>query len=540
MRLRSASRRQLGCSTPVTPRIMVSKCEKLEKLVEEKEGRTKKILRGKIKSPVNKINKSIAERNLRNKERIESYETQLKKKESEILSLTRKINLLQKTVSEREKTIKGLEVKFPKMIAELKHGLLEEKKTNVELKDVLKKCRQANGNKQRLEEKVKMKDEKLKEIKLSKKKLSEELQSKEFELKDFRSRIRSLEEKIPELVAEIERKDEELRQQAIEAASRDEDFARCEETVEFLEQRLEAQSEEQKSQEKLIDDLKRRLNECGDEMDAKESEVQELRAINMELYNELQEQYEALEKTDQETQNYLQIIEGIREKIGSAPAEKIHNSMEYLDKATDDFLEKVSSVSKRKNLSFGVKLTVRKSSVLSENDRMESFLVNPSSFNNNSTRFSFNNVKHSSRNSGRLSQCRTSSIHQSSRGSFEEPRRSLQFKLVNSTTNSFDEVFLDERSSVVTESTRSDIDISSDTCTRLEVLDDQVRGLWNRLSAKDSSYEVFKVATEPQFSSSVGKLKEDLSVSVDHQNRFLDQVRVAKRLFESPSSGKKN
>ena len=348
----------------------------------------------------------------------------MKKKESEILSLTRKINLLQKTVSEREKTIKGLEVKFPKMIAELKHGLLEEKRTNVELNDVLKKCRQANGNKQRLEEKVKMKDEKLREIKLSKKKLSEELQCKDSELRDFRSRIRSLEEKIPELVEEVERKEDELRQQAAEAASRDEDLARCEETVEFLEQRLEAQSEEQKNQEKLIDDLKRRLNECGDEVDARESEIQDLRAINVKLYNELQDQYEALEKTDQETQNYLQIIEGIREKIGSAPAERLHDSIEYLDKATDEFLEKVSSVSKKRNISFGVKLTVRKSSVLSgqdQHERLDSFLVNPSSFNNNSTRFSFNNIKHSSRNSGRLSQCRTSSIHRSSRGSFEEP-----------------------------------------------------------------------------------------------------------------------
>ena len=74
-----------------------------------------------------------------------------------------------------------------------------------------------------------------------------------------------------------------------------------------------------------------------------------------------------------------------------------------------------------------------------------------------------------------------------------------------------------------------------------QVLDDQVRSLWNRLSAKDSSYEVFKCDTEPQFSSSVGKLREDLSVSVEQQNRFLNQVKVAKRLFESPkSSGKKN
>ena len=120
--------------TPMTPRIMVSKCEKLEKLVEEKElGKTaKKVLRGKIKSPVNKIQKSIIERNLKSKDRIESYEGQIRKKESELLSLTRKINSLQKTVNEKDKTIKGLEKKFPKMISDLKQGLLEEKKANVE------------------------------------------------------------------------------------------------------------------------------------------------------------------------------------------------------------------------------------------------------------------------------------------------------------------------------------------------------------------------------------------------------------------------
>ena len=113
--------------TPMTPRIMVSKCEKLEKLVEEKElGKTaKKVMRGKIKSPVSRIQKSIIERNLKSKDRIESYESQMRKKESEILSLTRKINTLQKTVNEKDKTIKGLEKKFPKMISDLKQGLIE-------------------------------------------------------------------------------------------------------------------------------------------------------------------------------------------------------------------------------------------------------------------------------------------------------------------------------------------------------------------------------------------------------------------------------
>ena len=105
--------------------------------------------------------------------------------------------------------------------------------------------------------------------------------------------------------------------------------------------------------------------------------------------------------------------------------------------------------------------------------------MNTSSFNNNSGRVSFSHVKHSSRNSGRFSQA--SFLLNPSRGSLEEPRCNLKFTS-NTTTDSLDDVFLDSarRSSLVesslgTEATRSDIDISSDTCTRLEVLDDQVK-----------------------------------------------------------------
>ena len=67
----------------------------------------------------------------------------------------------------------------------------------------------------------------------------------------------------------------------------------------------------------------------------------------------------------------------------------------------------------------------------------------------------------------------------------------------------------------------------------------QVKCLWTKLmGTQDCSYEVFKSDTKPQFSSSVGKLQEDLSNSVQQQARFLSQVKVVKRLFESPTSGK--
>ena len=509
-------------STPVTPRIMVSKCEKLERLVEEKDGgarASKKVLRAKIKSPVNKIQKSIIERNMKNKDRIESYESQLRKKESEILSLNRKLNSVQKTINDKDKTIKGLELKFPKMINELKQGLTEEKKANVEMKEVLKKYRQANGDKKQVEEKLKLKDEKLKEVKASKKKLMDDLKSKDLELNNFRIRLQTLEEKVPQLLEEICLKDEEI-------TSKDQDLVKFEETIEFLEQRLEAQADDLRSQEKLIDDLKRRLNECSEEIDSKENEILDLRASHCELQEELQEQYEALEKTDQETKNYLQIIDSIREKIDVAPttAEKLHNSIDYLDKATADYLDKVSSVSKKKNMSFKVKLTVTKTKNrggrqlqgLQANETFDSIILNPNSFNNNnSSRFSFHNIKHSSRNSGRFSQenmFKMSNSFNHSRVSLDEGRKHM--KLQNGEMDSLDEVFADNaedslsrktreskgsltaESSLFSEASKSEYDVSSDTCNRFEELDNKVQNLWNKLSTKDESFEVFKSNTK--------------------------------------------
>ena len=499
--------------TPMTPRIMVSKCEKLEKLVEEQElGKTaKKVLRGKIKSPVSKIQKSIIERNLKSKDRIESYESQIRKKESELLSLTRKINSLQKTVNEKDNTIKGLEKKFPKMISDLKQGLLEEKKANVDMKEMVKKFRQVNGDKSKMEDQLKAKDDKIMEIKHSKKRLVEELKSKDIELCEFRKRLQALEEKVPKLLEEIECKVQELQ-------SKDEDLVRFDETVEFLEQRLSAQAEDQRDQEKLIDDLKRRLNMFCEELDAKEGELLDLKASHIELQQELQNQYDALERTDQETKNYLQIIDSIREKIDTAPAnavEKLHNSIDFLDKATEDFLDRVSSVSKKKNINFNVKLTIKKNrsnKVGQANETLDSIILNPNSLNNNvSQRLSFNNIQHSSRNSGRMSQGQETPFRPSfktsfnrSHASFEESSNRRQ-PMISGYTNDFnDEVFEDgdeasfcKRSQSskgsITESSvntdASDYDVSSDTCNRLEELDNKVRHLWNRLSTASEVYQ---------------------------------------------------
>ena len=145
--------------------------------------------------------------------------------------------------------------------------------------------------------------------------------------------------------------------------------------------------------------------------------------------------------------------DSIREKIDVAPVniQKLHNSIDYLDKATEDFLDKVSSVSKKKNMSFRGKLTIKKSQKgksVGGNDTFDSIIVNLRSFNNNisSSRLSFNNIKHSSRNSGkmsqentfRMSQSRNSSNFNQSRYSVDEGRKS---KLINLSEDFMDDVF---------------------------------------------------------------------------------------------------
>ena len=69
----------------------------------------------------------ISKKKLRSsRNRLEELELLVKKKDCEIVNLTRKLNGVQKTLTEKEKEIKGLEVKIPKMLADLKKSLLED------------------------------------------------------------------------------------------------------------------------------------------------------------------------------------------------------------------------------------------------------------------------------------------------------------------------------------------------------------------------------------------------------------------------------
>ena len=53
----------------------------------------------------------------------DNLEADLRKKNGEILTLNRKINKLEEILTEKNKIIKDLEIKFPKMLSELSRGL---------------------------------------------------------------------------------------------------------------------------------------------------------------------------------------------------------------------------------------------------------------------------------------------------------------------------------------------------------------------------------------------------------------------------------
>ena len=139
----------------LTPKITISQTSSSNKNASKKT-----VPRKTVKSPLN--NNRLMSR----KSKVEDLEQQLKKKCGDIISLNRKINKLEETLSEKTKMIKDLEIKFPKMLSELSRGLgkdPEKLKVNMELKESSKRIRQLSGSQKRNEELIKIKDDKIKQ-----------------------------------------------------------------------------------------------------------------------------------------------------------------------------------------------------------------------------------------------------------------------------------------------------------------------------------------------------------------------------------------
>lgn len=525
--------------------------------------RGKKVLRGNIKSPGSKFNPSKLSDSKQSKDKIEACQSQLRKKDSELIRLQRKVNGLQTSVTDKEKVIKNLERKFPQMITELKKSLSHERKVNVDLKEAVKKLKKVIEEKKCIEDKLKLKDDKLKESKRESTRLLKEVNCKERENNEFRKRIKALEVTIPDLMSEVK--------------TYDEDLLKYRERIALLEQTLACRSEEGRSNKDKISELTIQVSEQSADIEMKLSELMYLKASNSELHHELVEQQEVLERTKQETQQYLKTVNQFKDSFfaSSVKSDRRRNSLDCLDKATEDFLDRVSIMSKEKDMSYRVKLSIRKSrgagssKASKESDgshfQQESDFLQPSNVNNNNSSLaSFQSIKHSSRNSGisgseNIFKMSNYSIPgQLDISSIQNIDQQKYLKFMNGTRESFcDEVFQDVSADIHRESDKIKLsevsapdssivsslrseesrshDVSSDTCLRLEELDSKVQSLWQKLSVKDQSL-IHCRSNEKQLANSLKKLNDDVKTFAKDTERFQKQVHVAKKLFDTPSS----
>lgn len=177
---------------------------------------TKKVVQRKhVRSPV--INNKVQRKT--NSFKADDFEKQLKKKHQEVLALNRKINKLEESLSEKNKIIKDLEIKFPKMLSEMSRGLGKDPdklKVNIELKETIKRNRQLSGSHERNEKLLKVKDDKIKFATIERDKALDELKIKEREVRELKASFLVLEQKIPHFVAKLDDRETEIRKIASE------------------------------------------------------------------------------------------------------------------------------------------------------------------------------------------------------------------------------------------------------------------------------------------------------------------------------------
>ena len=141
-----------------------------------------------------------------------------KKKDAEILSLTRRLNATQKTLTEKEKLVKDLETKIPGMLADLKKNLEADevkKRMNRDLKESVKRNKSLTDTKKQVEEQLKAKEEKYQSLLALKKNSDALLKEKQKELKSQAQRILTmekamldLEKKLSLAIVDVEREKE--------------------------------------------------------------------------------------------------------------------------------------------------------------------------------------------------------------------------------------------------------------------------------------------------------------------------------------------
>ena len=436
-----------GRLNPLTPKITITKSSRQVKVAKVSPKIPNTVLRSKVKSPVNQRPSST--KDLKNsskdnsKSKLDDLESQLKKKNSEMLSLSRKVNTLQKTIGEKDKVIRDLEIKFPKMLAEIKKGFSEDenkKKVSKELKETIKRNRQLSGAQRQTEDQLKVKDEKLKYVIKARDKAFEDLKLKEKESKDFLERLVSLEKKFTELVLKL--------------TDKESDLIKSKETIENLEQRLKIITEDNFLKIRSIDQISDQLVDLNNNVLQKDVEIVELKQLNCEFQNTFEEEVNKSRRLEHEIKHHLKIIDQIRGI--KEPPNNVNEGVNF-DEATEDFLDKVSAVSRDQNVTVNLKLTVKKSRVSSLFDQTG---------------------KHCDRNSLKTAEDsfinRLDEAHKEFPEVFDDTNVDQEINVYNSIEDS--------------NMSEEDYDVSAGTMARAEELDMKVRELWTRLSTRDDHF----------------------------------------------------
>ena len=321
----------------------------------------------------------------------------------------------------------------------------------------------------------------------------EELKVKEKESKDFLLRLVSLEKSFPELVLKLSEKDCEIR--------------RYKETIGNFEQRLKILTEDNFLKIRSIDKISDQLVDLNNNVLEKESEIVDLKQFNFELQNNLRDEIIKTRRLEQEIRKHLKIndqLSGIKEQPHSG------NEGVNFDEATEDFLDKVSAVSRDQNVTVNLKLTVKKSRV--------SNILDQSGIN-------------CGRNSLKTLTAEDSFINRLD-DAYEEFPEVFDDEDSTDLAEDMSTEDIDDSTSNIEDSNMSEkeYDVSAGTMARAEELDIKVRELWTRLSTRDETFEDLK-NDRLNFTTSVSRLESDLNQSILQHNRFLDQVSVAKKLF---------
>jgi len=514
-----ANSRQIFAKGSVTPKITISKCaqsyiETAFNVKKKSDGNSLQVeatigpvkrspknkptvLRKKIKSPLhsNKPLPKSSKETFIKPGKPNDLDVQLKRKTIEIAGLERKINNLQKLVSDRDKKVKELELKLPRMLNDVKKMEAFSNKRNV-------------GNLKRQEGQLnsKGKDTRLKEAEESKKAALDQLKSIEKESKELFRKLICSEKTVEEVKMKLDEKTDELNM--------------AEEKILFLEHRLKSQFDENFER---IKKLEEEISRIKSELRSRESEVLVMNEHNEELRSELEEQYSTREKMEEEIKQYIDVIDGIKNNLDKTSSNEINRRSIDLDQATEDFLEKVSTVSKKKNVTVNLKLTVKKTklneTLLDRSQFLGSELCSP--FINSTRRLSDNFPKELLEEMTPVKVTEFEDLEDMEMSmDLEDLKMSMEDRENDSIFEQYSEASSDFNYTV-----------SSATYERFEALDQGVKNLWDRVSVRNTPLDKSDSEQVKEFTKSVEKLKNDLDQSLRHHDSFLQQVSVAKRLF---------